>query len=133
MPDDANMTTSFTSEEPPLVVVGQTGERGRPGRAGPAGPSSVLSAKQVISLFVFVLGVFLILAWRIQLQTNALSQSTYDLCSQSQANAMGLNTLLDQIIVVTKTNTDIPMATRMDFVAKYAAAKPRIVNCGTAP
>lgn len=135
MPTD-DPSSFTTGDTPPVVVVGQTGQRGavgRPGQTGPVGPSSVLSAAQVIALFVFVVGVFLILLWRINIQTQDLREVAYQQCELTQQNAASLDRLLDQAIVAARSRSDLTPEVRKDYIANYTAAKPISSDCGETP
>jgi hypothetical protein len=97
-------------------------------------------SRQALTVFIFVVAVFVLLAIRSEAQArniesvnHRIAEQVYAQCQASAANAMTLTVVLNQIIVSTGTRKDLTAEQRARFQTIYANAKPRVVDCGEAP
>ncbi len=80
--------------------VGERGRQGKTGRRGKQGTgvSPTLSRTQTVAMFLFVLSVFLLLAYRTEVNFNNNKDDTYEACAQTNRTSLAVNEILDQLI-----------------------------------
>jgi hypothetical protein len=168
--DDEPERSSYETIEPPLLVVGRTGEPGLEGHRGAqgiqgahgdpgaqgkrgavgavgargtkgtAGPRGVLSARQSLTAFAVIMAIFLLLAYRSEVNADRITDanrrnavSVHTQCLISARNAASLNALIDTFNDNLATRKDLDALTKERFRAAYARARPAVATCDVAP
>ncbi len=118
-------------------VEGRTGERGSEGRRGTTGKTGqtgekgepTLSRSQTISMFLFVVAAFILLAWRTEINADRIGNNTRLICESVNMSGTNANTVIDTNRIVIAKIEGFTGAEKKSLIDNYRNAKTEPAPC----